>query len=109
MERKQQLVEARKFFDDCMKILERKGHDYAQDADVFSNFKKMAAMSGESMDEIFIFFLSVKLARLTELKNKDPKNESRQDTLKDKAIYACLYFLWILNEEEPKKWQKNLN
>lgn len=96
MNRKEQQQEIEKFFDRCKEILQKKAHDYAQDEDCFSNFRKTALMCEVPVEKIFLMFMSVKIARLIELtKKKNLIEETKQDTLIDIANYACLMYLYI--------------
>ena len=85
---------ARGFFDECLVILDAKGKDYSQDEDASSNFKKIAHMLDLPVEKVFNFFIACKLARLEELLDKEPENESVADTLKDLANYAFLRYAY---------------
>ena len=98
MTHNEEVEAATKFFNGCLNVLESKAHDYSDELDAFSNFKKIANMAGMTVDEVFLLFISVKVARLAELKHKTAKNESRADTLSDLVNYACLYVLWLQEE-----------
>jgi hypothetical protein len=75
---------------------DRKSHDYAQDADPYSNFRfaaSVAAPFSDPLDRVFAVLVGVKLARLAELTSagKTPNHESLQDTRRDLANYACIW------------------
>ena len=103
MKHSEEIIAAKKFFDECLNVLQSKAHDYSDELDAFSNFKKIANMAGMTVDEVFLLFISVKVARLAELKCKTAKNESRADTLSDLVNYSCLYVLWLESEEAEQK------
>ena len=79
-------------FAECMQINHAKRHDYALDADHFSNFKESAAMAGITVEQAFLQLLGTKMSRLKNLlvTDKTPKNEGVRDTLKDLINYAAL-------------------
>jgi hypothetical protein len=78
--------------DEMRTLLERKNHDYAQDANPFSNFEHAAAVAGVPVETVFLVMIGVKIARLIELTSsgKTPNNESIRDTRIDLANYATL-------------------
>lgn len=80
---------------------DRKSADYAdtQNGNFYTNFEEAAATAGTSVEEVFLTLIGVKLARLRELKKKGtaPQNESVQDSRKDLAIYAALYFSYFVD------------
>ena len=88
---------AKEFFDTCLNTLTKKAHDYAQDTDCFSNFKKIASICEVPTLKVFLFFIIVKVARLIELekKGKTEVGESMHDSLLDISNYACLADLFI--------------
>lgn len=71
---------------------DRKNHDYAQSGNPYSNFEDAAKFAGVSVDTVFNVLIGIKQARLVELlsSGKTPLNESVQDTLLDRAVYAAL-------------------
>ena len=76
-----------------------KGHDYAVDADEWSNFRSTAQHFDLPIYEAADFFEITKLARLKALRSdgKLPKHESIKDTYLDKAVYAVLAFAMYLD------------
>ena len=90
--RRQRLAE--EFFNECLDILQAKGHDYSQDQDASSNFKKIAHMLDLPVEKVFNFFIACKLARLEELLDKEPENESVEDSLRDLANYSFLRYAY---------------
>lgn len=71
---------------------DRKNSDYAVDGSPYSNFEFAAKYAGVGVDVVFDVLLGIKQARLNALyaNGRDPKNESVQDTLIDRAVYAAL-------------------
>jgi len=102
MDRVTETKKAIEFFKECSDMLEKKAHDYAQDNDCFSNFKKIAMLADTSVPKVLLMFLAVKLARLAELiaKGKSEVGESMQDTLSDMSNYSCILSLYL--DEEAK-------
>lgn len=91
-----------KIFSDIKETLTSKGHDYA-DADVLSNFKRLAeASKALNIDTrtpygYAAFMCLMKLDRLNNLMSQsiEPSNESVEDTCKDLIGYATLLTLII--------------
>jgi len=77
----------------CKEIHDKKSHDYASDSNPFSNFEQAASVANVTTHEVFKVLIGIKLARLSELltNNKDPKNESIEDTFIDLANYCLLW------------------
>lgn len=71
---------------------QKKGNDYATDTDPYSNFRFAAQFAGVTVDQVFAVLIGIKEGRLRELlsANKQPNNESIQDTRLDAATYAAL-------------------
>lgn len=70
---------------------DKKSADYASSANYYSNFESAAADAGITVDEVFATLIGIKLARLRELRGKEPNNESVQDSRLDLAVYASLW------------------
>lgn len=70
----------------------RKNHDYAADANPFSNFEEAAAFAGVDADTVFRVLIGIKIARLKELQasGKAPANESVDDSRMDLIMYGAL-------------------
>ena len=92
----QEKTAATEFFSTCIDTLTSKAHDYAQNDDCFSNFKKIANLCDGDVEDVFLTFIAVKVARLAELlnSNKEAKNESIKDTLMDLSNYSCLMSIY---------------
>lgn len=99
MNLKNRRKKATDFFNECLNVLSNKGHDYSKEEDAYSNFKKIANMLDLPVKKVFNFFLACKVARLVELIDKEPNNESVRDTLVDLANYSCLRAVY---EEEDE-------
>ena len=84
-------------------ILTSKNHDYAKSTDMFANFRKVADISNQSIEKVFMVFMAVKIARLGELTDgKTPNNESVNDTLLDLSNYADLFNVFLKGENSGK-------
>lgn len=73
----------------------KKNHDYSDDADPLSNFRRAQRFGVDPFKGILIR-LSDKWARLEQLAGgKKPKNESLRDSLVDNAVYSLLAVLML--------------
>lgn len=72
-------------------ILNTKGADY-NNGDVLSNFKLAGAVINQKAEMNCLSLISTKLARLGNLLNgnKEPKNESVEDTILDMINYLLI-------------------
>lgn len=97
MNRNEEMKHAESFYNSCLKTLKVKAHDYAEDNDCFSNFKKIALVCNVPIEKVFLQFLMVKIARLVELveKGKSEVGESISDSLKDMSNYSCLFEIYL--------------
>jgi hypothetical protein len=78
-----------------MALVDLKASDYADDANVFSNFENTATLTGLTVPQVFHVMISIKTERLRQLMSgKTPNFESREDTLKDLANYSALWIAW---------------
>ena len=71
----------------------KKSHDYAQDADRFSNFRATSKkFPGMTPLDACDFNIAQKEARLDNLRTRDtgPLNESVGDTYLDRAVYSVI-------------------
>ena len=86
-------------FDACLHIVEKKNHDYAGDTDAFKNFR-YSTLVGVSEDRAILVRMTDKLARISNLLDKDPMvaGESITDTLLDLINYTAI--LKALMEEK---------
>lgn len=102
MDRTTETKKAIEFYKKCTDILGKKAHDYAQEGECFSNFKKIAMLCNISVEKVLLVFLAVKISRIAELidKGKTEVGESLQDTLGDMSNYSCILSLYL--DEEAK-------
>lgn len=72
-------------------ILQKKGHDYANE-DRLSNFKTAGAIINLSPEMVCLSLIATKVARLGTLisEQKEPNNESIQDSILDLSNYSDL-------------------
>jgi hypothetical protein len=100
MNYKEEAIAGKEFFDDCLTILTKKANDYASEKDCFSNFKIISQIAQIPIEQVFMVFLGVKVARLSELvgNGKTAQNESVIDSLKDLANYSCLLAIYKSQE-----------
>jgi hypothetical protein len=80
--------------DKCEKLHESKSHDYTTGLPN-ENFKRSAHVAGwfqEDRDKAYVVLIATKLARLASLLGqKEPKNESVEDTFLDLVNYCALW------------------
>lgn len=90
-------------------LVEGKAHDYAEDDNPFSNFEYAAAMAGITVEQVFVVLIAIKTARLGQLvgNDKEPNNESIDDTLLDSMNYPGLMRAYRRTQEEVYDWKKN--
>ena len=76
-----------------------KGHDYANNGDMLANFKRMhktcslyEIQPGKRIEDVFLFYFLIKLDRMVNLlhSDKEPSNESVDDTMQDIGLYIEL-------------------
>ena len=82
----------------------KKGNDYAN-SDRLSNFKFAGSISGISPEVQCLSLISTKVARLGVLLNsdKEPNNESIQDSILDLANYSLLLHMILTDKELDKE------
>ena len=79
-------------FDRMRATVESKANDYADDANVYSNFEGAAHLAGITVDEVFMVLIGVKVERLRQLMSgKEANHEAIDDTRLDLANYAALW------------------
>lgn len=82
---------------------DRKSHDYAQNADPLSNFRKAEAFGIPAWKGVLVR-MSDKFSRIEELSNgKEAKNESLRDSLIDLAVYALIDVILLEELPEPRQ------
>lgn len=88
-------------FSACLRIVEMKNHDYAGDSDALKNFR-YSALVGVDMARGILVRMTDKLARISNLLDKDPKvaNESIADTLMDLINYTAILKAYLEDKSE---------
>ncbi len=101
MTQQEQGVHFQKLVEMVRGTLINKSKDYATDTDVLSNFKLAGSICGLSAEQNCLSLISTKVARLGVLlnSNKEPSNESVQDSVLDLVGYSILLSM-ILNDKE---------
>lgn len=94
-----------KLIDQERTILNKKGADYAQVADVLSNFKLVGSVTGQKPDAVCNQMIATKIIRLSNLlgSNRAPMNESIVDTLQDLRNYAFLLICILTEQSDNSK------
>ena len=87
-------------FEPILRLTEIKGHDYGKEDDTLSNFKVVGSRLGIKASEVAWFFINVKLARIENLKGRDPQCESVLDSLRDCVNYLGLYYACTIEEKK---------
>ena len=86
---------------DMGKVHDKKAHDYAKDANRYSNFESTAEVADISAERVFLVLIGIKIARIRELMSgKEPLNESLDDTILDLAVYASIWRTYRLEQRE---------
>ena len=101
---------AREFANSAIDLIAAKNHDYSSPQLPFSNFTLSGYMTrffadrGAQNETLgFVNLIGTKLARLTELlNNKQPKNESIDDTFKDLVNYVLLWREWYVSDGKTR-------
>jgi hypothetical protein len=97
MNKQEQLALANEISDIVYHLLDRKGDDYA-DEDRLSNFKRVASILSKEPFDICLTLIGIKIARITNLINKDARNESMEDSIQDLITYS--YLLKMIHAEQ---------
>ena len=88
-------MQLQKIFEECMKLTLSKRHDYTSSIDNHENFKRSAEIASwfkNNDDKPYAILIGTKLARLASLlDNKQPKNESIEDSFLDLINYCALW------------------
>ncbi len=101
MTREKQIEILQGFDQELIDILKKKGNDYADEGDVLDNFKRLAAAAKILNIDVTtpvgyaLFMVVMKVDRITNLlsQNKQPENESLEDSFKDGVGYLKLAYL----------------
>lgn len=92
--------------EEIKRIHEKKGHDYAQVGNAYSNFERASVLADwfkDPVDKTFATIIGIKLARLAELLNgKTPKNESKFDSFLDLCTYCVIWYSYRKENQNGK-------
>lgn len=91
------------FVERMKKILISKRGDYSNQIDVLSNFKDVATIINSTPDKVCLTHLGTKITRLGVLlsNEKNPNNESIEDSILDLANYAILLSMILSEKQTP--------
>jgi len=94
-----------KEFDAVLRLMgelhDKKAHDYAKDANRYSNFESAAEVADITPERVFLVMIGIKIARIRELlSGKEPLNESLDDTILDLAVYASIWRAYRVEQEK---------
>lgn len=83
----------------------KKRADYSDPRDPFSNFKEAALMAGITTSQSFELLIGIKQARIKQLlqPNRIAVNESLEDSLLDRAVYAFLALAYFMEQTDEYK------
>ncbi len=77
----------------------KKNHDYATEADPFSNFRRAERLGIPAWNGV-LARMTDKWSRIEQLTSgKDPKNESLRDSLMDNAVYSLIAVVMLDGED----------
>jgi hypothetical protein len=79
-----------KVLQELKEMHDRKSKDYGVDENPFRNFDQVANMHGITPLEFCNIMVTLKQARIANLKGKMAVNESLEDSLIDRAVYAVI-------------------
>lgn len=79
-------------FSKLEELLTNKGSDYANQLDVFKNFRDTAQILGIRPEKVILVFMQTKINRLVNLMDsrRTPKYETITDTITDLQAYSLL-------------------
>jgi hypothetical protein len=79
-------------------VLTHKGNDYADTDDVLANFRRMFQICklwdirpAERPGDVYWFYILIKMDRMRNLRDKEPDNETVEDSIGDCINYMLLY------------------
>lgn len=88
--------------EDMAALVRSKAADYADDANVYSNFEGAAHLANVSVDTVFHVMIGIKMERLRQLMTgKEPNHEGVEDTIMDAANYLAL---WLGYRRHTETW-----
>lgn len=87
-----------------VEIIKRKNSDYAENTDVFKNFR-FAELVGVKPDRAILVRISDKLARISNLLEKENlvKDETIEDTLIDLINYSAILVAYLYEQKRHPK------
>lgn len=93
-----------KTYKDGLEIIHKKNHDYAGEEDHWKNFR-YAEMVGVSVERAILVRVSDKLARVSNLLDKDPEvlDERLEDTLLDMINYLAILKAYMEHDIPSRK------
>jgi len=106
MKQEQQLRLLNQWFEEERKLAIDKGHDYATE-DVLANFRRMHRACqiydinpSERIMDVYLFYMLIKFDRICNLvhSDKEPRNESLQDSFADHRMYNNLARMELIDE-----------
>ena len=97
MNKQEQLQFARDKFNDILDLLESKGDDYANE-DRLSNFKESACLLNITAFKVCLNQIAIKISRIVNLIDREARNESLEDSLKDLITYSLI--LSMIHKDE---------
>lgn len=109
MNQEEFLNHASHLHDRCYSMLKKKGNDYADIGNAFSNFMEAARDTDITTEQGIRFMIAIKKSRIKELLGgKTAQNESLLDSIEDSINYFTILhaFITYLNK---KKEQDKLN
>lgn len=89
--------------EELAETLQSKNQDYRIDSE-FSNFEYAAEVAGVvTTFDVILTQIGIKLGRIRGL-DKDPNNESLEDSVKDLAGYAVILYAYLKSKSEDEVW-----
>ncbi len=82
-----------KLYEECTKLMSKKNHDYSEETDAFSNFKKIESLGIASVETVIMTRIADKLTRMTNLLTIKARVED--ETMTD-SIMDCINYLALL-------------
>lgn len=99
-------------FKTAVETHKKKSHDYSNEIDVLSNFKRLSEVAKTMNIDVktpqgyALFMILLKMDRINNLieNNKTPNNESIDDTILDMTVYTILMGACIKDNIEFGEW-----
>ena len=92
MKPEEMIRETMKLYEECTQLMSRKNHDYSEETDAFSNFKKIEALGIASVETVIMTRIADKITRMTNLLTVEAavKDETMTDSIMDCINYLAL-------------------